>query len=70
MNVGLSCSPTTGVAITDLTVQDVTGSVTGKGKGVYILCGEGNCSDWIWEGVNVVDGGKASCEGVPSGVSC
>lgn len=63
--------PTTGVPITDLTIQDVTGSVASKGKNVYILCGEGSCSDWTWEGVDVSGGGKtAACEGVPLGASC
>ncbi|KAK7516511.1 putative extracellular polygalacturonase [Phyllosticta citriasiana] len=64
-------SPTTGVPITDLTVSDVTGSVSNDATRVYILCGDGSCSDWTWSGVSIT-GGKASnkCSGVPKGASC
>jgi polygalacturonase len=64
-------TPTSGVPITNLTVDDVRGSVAAKATPVYILCGKGSCSDWVWKGVQVT-GGKASakCAGVPSGASC
>lgn len=64
-------NPTTGVPITDLTVDRVTGSVESDAQGVYILCGEGSCLDWTWEGVSVT-GGESSdkCQNVPSGASC
>ena len=51
--------PTTGVPITDLTLENVQGTVTGKGTNVYILCGDGSCSDWNWSDVNV-NGGEQS----------
>ncbi|KAK4503973.1 hypothetical protein PRZ48_004888 [Zasmidium cellare] len=64
-------TPTDGVPITDLTVSDVTGTVTDDAEEVYILCASGACSDWTWSGVSVT-GGEASskCEGVPDGASC
>lgn len=64
-------TPTTGVPITDLTVQQVTGSVESDATPVYILCGDGSCSDWTWSNVDVTGGGSSSkCENVPSGASC
>lgn len=64
-------NPTTGVPITDLTVQQASGSVESDATPVYILCGDGSCSDWTWSNVDV-KGGKSSskCENVPSGASC
>ncbi|KAJ5327922.1 hypothetical protein N7541_009029 [Penicillium brevicompactum] len=62
---------TTGVPITGLTVEKVTGTVKSSATDVYILCGDGSCSDWTWSG-NKVSGGKTSskCKNVPSGASC
>lgn len=64
-------TPTDGVPITDLTVSDVTGSVSSSGTNVYILCASGACSDWTWSG-NTLSGGSSSsdCENVPSAASC
>ncbi|KAH3556720.1 hypothetical protein KXV84_003589 [Aspergillus fumigatus] len=64
-------TPTTGVPITDLTIDGVTGTVESDAVEVYILCGDGSCSDWTWEGVDITGGEKSSkCENVPSGASC
>lgn len=64
-------TPTSGVPITDLTVDGVTGSVESDATNVYILCAEGACSDWTWSGVSLTGGKKSSeCENVPSGASC
>ncbi|KAJ5473904.1 hypothetical protein N7475_003470 [Penicillium sp. IBT 31633x] len=64
-------TPTTGVPITGLTVEKVTGTVQSKATEVFILCGKGSCSDWTWSG-NDITGGKTSskCKNVPSGASC
>ncbi|CAI7566348.1 unnamed protein product [Penicillium glandicola] len=63
--------PTTGVPITGLTIEKVTGTVESDATNVYILCGDGSCSDWTWSG-NDVTGGETSseCENVPTGASC
>ncbi|QKX55521.1 uncharacterized protein TRUGW13939_02615 [Talaromyces rugulosus] len=63
--------PTTGVPITDLTLDGITGDVASDATNIYILCGDGSCSDWTWTDVSVT-GGSASedCSNVPSGASC
>ncbi|KAI0831573.1 glycoside hydrolase family 28 protein [Hypoxylon sp. FL0890] len=64
-------TPTSGVPITDLTLENVKGTIASDATDVYILCGEGSCSDWTWSGVSVT-GGKIStkCSNIPSGASC
>ncbi|KAI1210585.1 glycoside hydrolase family 28 protein [Annulohypoxylon truncatum] len=64
-------TPTTGVPITDLTLNGVTGAVAASATDVYILCGDGSCSDWTWTDVNVT-GGKTStkCSNIPTGATC
>jgi len=64
-------TPTTGVTITDLTLDGITGTVESSGTNIYILCGSGSCSDWTWESVSVT-GGKTStkCENIPTGATC
>ncbi|CAO2653246.1 Nn.00g026570.m01.CDS01 [Neocucurbitaria sp. VM-36] len=64
-------TPTTGVPITGLTVQNVKGTVAAKGTNVYILCGKGSCSNWTWTGNSVTGGKKStSCSNIPTGASC
>jgi len=61
--------PTAGVPITDLTIENVHGTVTSSATDILILCAA--CSDWTWEDVSVTGGKKSTaCEGVPSGASC
>lgn len=64
-------TPTTGVPITDLTLDNVKGTVESSAYNIYILCGSGSCSDWTWSEVSVT-GGKtsSSCENVPSVAEC
>lgn len=63
--------PTTGVPITGLDIENVTGSVSSDATPIYILCGKGACSDWTWSGVKVTGGEKSSkCQNVPSPASC
>lgn len=62
-------TPTSGVPITELTVDGVTGTVGDDAEEVYILCA--SCSDWKWSGVDITGGEKSDkCEGVPSSASC
>ncbi|KAJ5666971.1 hypothetical protein N7462_011380 [Penicillium macrosclerotiorum] len=64
-------TPTTGVPITDLTVESITGSIESDAVDVYILCGDGSCSDWTWSDVELTGGEDSDeCENVPSGASC
>jgi polygalacturonase len=41
-------TPTAGVPITDLVIEDVTGTVASAGTNIYILCASGACSSWTW----------------------
>ncbi|KAI1195509.1 glycoside hydrolase family 28 protein [Nemania serpens] len=66
-------SPTSGVPITDLTIQGVTGpsGVESSAYNVAIVCGSGACTGWNWSGVSVTGGKKyGSCQNVPSVASC
>ncbi|KAF2450219.1 glycoside hydrolase family 28 protein [Karstenula rhodostoma CBS 690.94] len=62
-----------GVPITGLTIENITGSgaVSSSGYDVVVTCGSGACTGWTWSNV-VVTGGKkyAKCTNVPSGVAC
>ena len=69
----LKGSPTSGIPITDLTIENVSGSgaVSSSGYDVVIVCGSGSCSGWTWSDVNVTGGTTYSdCENVPSGIAC
>ncbi|KAL4958919.1 glycoside hydrolase family 28 protein [Aspergillus stella-maris] len=63
--------PTSDLPITDLTVSNVSGSVSSDGHNIAIVCGSSGCSDWTWDSVDV-SGGKTydECENVPSVASC
>lgn len=64
-------TPTTGVPITKLTIDSVTGDVASGGTNIYILCGDGSCSDWTWTGVSITGGSASSkCQNIPDGASC
>lgn len=63
-------TPTGGVPITGLTLDNVHGTVTSSATDIYILCASGACSGWTWEGVNVTGGKKGACKNVPAGASC
>jgi len=63
---------TTGVPITNLILDNVSGTVDSTGTNVWIYCGSSSsCEDWTWTEVTV-SGGKTSsdCTYVPSGASC
>jgi galacturan 1,4-alpha-galacturonidase len=44
-------TPTDGIPITDVTLSDITGSVSDDAQPYYILCAA--CSDWDVSGVDV-----------------
>jgi galacturan 1,4-alpha-galacturonidase len=63
--------PSNGITISDVTVDGITGSVESDAVEVYILCGDGSCTDWSWSGVDLTGGSTSDdCENVPSGTSC
>jgi polygalacturonase len=63
-------TPTTGVPMTDLTLDNVKGTVESSAVNIYILCGSGSCSDWTWDSVSSTGGKTGSCENIPTGASC
>lgn len=63
--------PTNGLPITNLTLENISGTVESTATNIYVLCGDGSCSDWSWSGVDVTGGETSTaCLNVPSGVSC
>ncbi|KAH8719178.1 glycoside hydrolase [Phaeosphaeriaceae sp. PMI808] len=71
LNGGPTGTPTAGVPITDLTIQNVKGTVSSKATPVFILCAAGACSNWTWTGNSVTGGAKSlKCLNVPAGASC
>ncbi|KXG54083.1 Glycoside hydrolase, family 28 [Penicillium griseofulvum] len=52
--------PTTGVPITGLTVEKVTGTVKSSATDIFILCGSGSCSDWTWAGNSITGASSPS----------
>ncbi|KAJ5557370.1 endopolygalacturonase A [Penicillium frequentans] len=63
--------PTNGITISDVTVDGITGSVEDDAVEVYILCGDGSCTDWTWSDVDLTGGSTSDdCENLPDGVSC
>jgi polygalacturonase len=64
-------TPTNGVPITDLTLNNVYGTVESGATDIYILCASGGCSDWTWSSVSVTGGKKSTgCKEIPSGAFC
>lgn len=46
--------------ISDIKFIDVTGTVDSGAYDYYILCGDGSCSDFTFEDVDIT-GGSSSC---------
>ncbi|KAI9641024.1 hypothetical protein NHQ30_010452 [Ciborinia camelliae] len=66
-------SPTNGVEITNLILDDITGTVESTATNIFIDCGDGSCTDWTWTGVSVTGGlTSSSCLHIPSsgGAAC
>ncbi|EPQ29028.1 uncharacterized protein PFL1_03318 [Pseudozyma flocculosa PF-1] len=71
-NGGPSGTPTNGVKITNININNVKGSVASKATPIYLLCGEGSCTNWKWSG-NSISGGVPkpnSCKNFPKPASC
>ncbi|KIL93978.1 polygalacturonase [Fusarium avenaceum] len=69
----LKGTPSSGVPITGLTMNNIIGggSVASNGYNIVITCGSTGCSKWIWNKVNVNGGLKyPSCSAAPSPASC
>ncbi|PKX93598.1 glycoside hydrolase family 28 protein [Aspergillus novofumigatus IBT 16806] len=69
----LKGEPTSGIPITDLTMENISGkgAVASSGHNIAIVCGSGACSNWTWKSVEVTGGQTyGSCENVPSVAHC
>lgn len=60
LNGGPTGDPSNGVTISGITFINVTGTVDSDGYDYYILCGDGSCSDFTFEDVDIT-GGQESC---------
>ncbi|KAF7278483.1 hypothetical protein GWI33_008385 [Rhynchophorus ferrugineus] len=72
-NGGDSGDPVGNIPITNLNLQSVTGSMSGDSNSmaVYILCGNGGCSNWAWSGISIYNAKLSnSCNFTPSGFYC
>lgn len=68
LNGGPTGDPSNGVIIQNLLFKNVTGTTTGASAyNYYILCGEGSCSNFVFEDVNIVGGGKGGSCNFPAG---
>ncbi|KAK7729816.1 hypothetical protein SLS53_009184 [Cytospora paraplurivora] len=66
-------TPTSGIPITDLTIENISGTdaVESGGYNIVIVCGSSGCSDWTWSDVDVTGGSDYSdCENAPDDISC
>ncbi|SPO25986.1 probable PGU1 - Endo-polygalacturonase [Ustilago trichophora] len=71
LNGGPTGSPTNGVKVTNIVMNGITGSVSSEGVPVYLVCGQGSCSNWRWNGVSISGGQKSGkCTNVPSPAHC
>jgi len=60
--------PTTGIIVSNIKFESITGSVGSKAYEHYILCGStASCTNFTWSNINIT-GGSTKCS--PSGVAC
>ncbi|CAO1625885.1 unnamed protein product [Sympodiomycopsis kandeliae] len=63
LNSGSSGEPTNGVKITKVDFENVKGDVAPQGTPIYIMCGQGSCSDFTSQAVHITGGkGGNTCK--------
>ncbi|KAJ8936682.1 hypothetical protein NQ318_023149, partial [Aromia moschata] len=69
---GPTGNPKGNIPITGLKISGITATMTGEhSTPVYILCGDGGCSDWSWSSISIQGNQQSSsCNFTPSGFSC
>ncbi|KAF2464087.1 glycoside hydrolase, partial [Lindgomyces ingoldianus] len=67
LNGGPTGIPTNGVIITNITMENIHGTVQKKAKDYYLLCGEGSCSNFTFNNISISGGTKDSCNFHPTG---
>ncbi|OJJ04800.1 hypothetical protein ASPVEDRAFT_892741 [Aspergillus versicolor CBS 583.65] len=66
LNGGPTGDPSNGVTIKNVEFVDVEGTMS-DGKDYYILCGDGSCSNFSFDGVSITGGSGDSCNYPDSG---
>lgn len=66
LNGGPTGDPSNGVTIKNVEFVDVKGTMS-DGKDYYILCGDGSCSNFSFDGVSITGGSGDSCNYPDSG---
>lgn len=69
LNGGPTGVPTNGVIIDGVTMRNILGTIQQGADNVYILCGDGSCSNIEFEDV-LLFGGKNVCNYEPKGETC
>jgi polygalacturonase len=67
LNGGPTGEPTNGVIIKDITMQNVMGTAQADAKDYYILCGEGSCSNFVFNNISIKGGTNDTCNFHPTG---
>lgn len=68
LNGGPTGIPSNGVIISNVTMTNITGTAAASAQDYYILCGQGSCSDFTFNDIDVVGGGVQSmCNFEPAG---
>ncbi|KAL4917682.1 putative endopolygalacturonase D [Aspergillus aurantiobrunneus] len=66
LNGGPTGEPSNGVTIQNVSFVDIIGTMS-DGKDYYILCGDGSCQGFEFEGVSITGGSEDSCNYPDSG---
>jgi polygalacturonase len=66
-NGGPTGNPTNGYKLSGITFRGITGTVASKAIPIYILCGQGSCSDITLDNVSLTGGKPNSCNIAVSG---
>lgn len=67
LNGGPTGNPTNGVIITNVIMTNITGTAESDAQNYYILCGNGSCSDFTFNDIDIVGGTNSSCNVQPAG---
>lgn len=65
LNGGPTGSPSNGVIMRNFFFKNVTGTATSTARNYYVLCGEGSCSNFVYDNVHITGGGIASACNFP-----
>ncbi|KAK4547939.1 hypothetical protein LTR36_010658 [Oleoguttula mirabilis] len=67
LNGGPTGNPTNGVVITGVTMTNITGTAESDAQDYCILCGDGSCSDFTFNDIDITGGTNSSCNVQPVG---